>query len=331
MNTYTEAEIQALIALIELTYPIETPNNNFYSFFPKSLAAAQTYFRRFALDLSAAFESLAAKELTAQERDSWRLTPAGEAVARELRRQRPPIWYWYKEFYIAIEHSPAFSEYCRRVFGQDLGQHGFSNLHQLHQMLGIVKLQPHTRMLDIGCGNGKIAEYISDQTGVVVTGIDYIPEAIAQAIQRTQHKADQLRFEVGNLETLAFGPESFDFILSIDSIFFGQDVTVTLAHLRTLLAFQGQMALFCGDDLAAPLQANDMTYTVYDFSQGHYEHLQLKHRVAETLKTAFEQEGHGFIWENLMTESLGSDAPYDPEMGTSHRYLYHVKRRSGRV
>ena len=168
-------------------------------------------------------------------------------------------------------------------------------------------------------------------TGAVVTGIDYIPEAIAQAVQRTQPKASRLRFEVGNLESLAFGPESFDFILSIDSIFFGQDLTVTLAHLKTLLAPQGQMALFCGDDLAAPLQANDLTYMVYNFSREHYEHLQLKHHVAETLQTAFEQEGHRFIWENLMTESLASDSPYDPASGSSHRYLYHVKKRSGRV
>ena len=326
MNSYSEAEIQALIALIELTYPIETPNNNFYTFFPKTLAAAQTYFRRFALDLPPAFESLAAKGLAAQEEGIWRLTPAGLAMAGELRRLRPPIWYWYKEFYTAIEHSPAFSEYCRRVFGRDLGQHGFSNLQQLQRMLEIVRLQPSTRMLDIGCGNGKIAEYISDLTGAIVTGIDYIPEAIAQAVQRTQPKAERLQFEIGNLETLELAEASFNFILSIDSIFFGQDLTTTLARLKALLAPRGQMAIFCGDELAMPLQTNNLVYTVYDFSREHYEHLQLKYQVAKTLQTAFEQEGHRFIWENLMTESLASTAPYNSEAETTRRYLYHIKK-----
>jgi hypothetical protein len=84
------------------------------------------------------------------------------------------------------------------------------------------------------------------------------------------------------------------------------------------------MAIFCGDELAAPLQASDLAYTVYDFSREHYEHLQLKYQVAESLQAAFEQEGHRFIWENLMTESLANAAPYNPEVWTLRRYLYHV-------
>ncbi len=44
MHTYTEPEIQLLIALIELSNPIETPNNNFYHFYPHSLEEAAAYF-----------------------------------------------------------------------------------------------------------------------------------------------------------------------------------------------------------------------------------------------------------------------------------------------
>ena len=203
-DSYREDEIQALIVLAELTEPVETANNNFYRFFPKSMAEAQTYFRRFALDLSLAFGTLAEKGLLHKENDKWLLTRTGEAIARDIRRLRPPIWYWYKDFYIAIKNSTAFSEYCQLVFGKDLGQHGFSDINQINKMLEIVKPDEMSEVLDIGCGNGKIAEYISDLTQASVTGVDYIAEAINQALKRTEDKRNRLHFKVGNIETLDF-------------------------------------------------------------------------------------------------------------------------------
>ena len=71
---YREDEIQALIVLDELTDPVETPNNNHYAFFPGGVAEAQTYFRRSALDLSDAFETLMKRGLV-QEENAWALTP----------------------------------------------------------------------------------------------------------------------------------------------------------------------------------------------------------------------------------------------------------------
>lgn len=41
MENLAKAEIQLLIALIEREEPIETPNNNFYEFSPKSLEAPE--------------------------------------------------------------------------------------------------------------------------------------------------------------------------------------------------------------------------------------------------------------------------------------------------
>ena len=45
---------------------------------------------------------------------------------------------------------------------------------------------PSSRVLDLGCGNGMIAEYLSDQSGAHVTGIDFIPKAIQDARARTR-------------------------------------------------------------------------------------------------------------------------------------------------
>jgi hypothetical protein len=50
----SEAEIQALIAYLEVEQPIETPNNIGYSFYPRDLRQAARYFRRALVDWSAA-------------------------------------------------------------------------------------------------------------------------------------------------------------------------------------------------------------------------------------------------------------------------------------
>ena len=326
IDSYREDEIQALIAIAELTEPVETANNNFYKFFPKSMAEAQTYFRRFALDLSMAFVTLSKKGLLREENGKWLLTRKGKTVAGDIRRLRPPIWYWYRDFYIAIENSRAFSKYCRLVFSKDLGQQGFSDMYQIERMLEIIKPDETSHVLDIGCGNGKIAEHISDLTQASVTGVDYIAEAIDQALRRTEDKRNRLDFKVGNIEALDFEDESFDIILSIDSIFFGKDLKTTLAGLSRIVKPTGQMAIFCEEDLSSSLTENSLAYRVHDFSEERYAHMQLKHRVASGMHKAFEDEGNTFIWENLMTESIVGSEPYNPTVSSMKRYLYHVKR-----
>lgn len=327
MATYREDEIQALITLAELSYPFNNPNNNSYKPFPKTISEARTYFRRFAVDLSDAFNSLYKKGIIQNENDNWLLTATGKDIAIELRRLRPPIYYWYKDFYNAIEKSQAFSEYSRQVFGENLGQHGFSDLNQIHMMLDILKPDKSSQVLDIGCGNGKIAEYISDLTLASVTGIDYIPEAIEQALIRTQNKRDRLQFRVCNLEDMDFKNESFDCIISIDSIYFGNAKAI-LAKWKQVLKHNGRMGIFYlsmdGSNLSVHLDENELPYKVYDISKENYELHQLKYKIVSELREAFEEEGNTFIWQNLITESVSSLAPYDPATSSIRRYLYYV-------
>jgi SAM-dependent methyltransferase len=211
------------------------------------------------------------------------------------------------------------------VFGKDLGQHGFSDLDQIHRMLKLVNIGGGSRVLDIGCGNGKIAEYISDLTLASVTGLDYAPEAIAQAVRRTEGKRKRLRFLVGNIDDLDLEGELFDVIISIESIFFSQSLDVTVGKLKTLLAPEGHMAIFCGEDLVPALKQNGLSYDVYDLSKENYEHCRLKYSVVRDLKEAFEAESNTFIWKNLMAESERSAVPYDQAAHLYERYLYHVR------
>jgi ubiquinone/menaquinone biosynthesis C-methylase UbiE len=277
---------------------------------------------------------LCEKGLTTKGGGRWALTQSGQAVANELRLLRPPIYYFYRDFYAAIEHSQAFDGYATQVFGKNLGQHGFSDLGEIHLMLDKLQLSGSAKVLDIGCGNGKIAEYISDLTQVLVTGVDYVPEAISQARERTVAKRSHLRFVLGNIENLDFTAETFDAVISIDSIFFGRDMEVTLRELSRLLKPLGKTAVFNGDYLldrfTSAVAANSLACETYDISEGHYRHLQVKNRIAQELEDAFRVEGNTFIWENLMAESVASAEPYDPERCKARRYLHIVTKQQQR-
>ena len=95
MNTLNlkEAEIQLLIALIEIEDPVETPNNNFYSFYPESIEQAAKYFRKYLEDWTDSYSSLSVLELFYKIEMEYHLTEKGRDIAGYLRKNRPPIWY----------------------------------------------------------------------------------------------------------------------------------------------------------------------------------------------------------------------------------------------
>ena len=99
---------------------------------------------------------------------------------------------FYTAFYAAVEYSPAHALFCERVFGRNLSQHRFADLRQLELLLQAVPIISDQKVLELGCGNGLVSEYLSDRTGAHVTGLDYIPGAVDQARRRTAVKSNRL-------------------------------------------------------------------------------------------------------------------------------------------
>ena len=223
--------------------PKETPNNNHYSFYPQDLEAAGLYFRRFRTDWTAAYGTLAARGLLAAAVDGLQLTLAGLARGAAAADERPPIYYFYQEIYTEAPRSPAFA-LLRRGVWQASAPEQFQRYGAVAALLDTARLGPDNRVLDLGCGVGMIAEYIANVTGARVWGLDYVPEAIAQAKRRTAAKRDRLVFQVGNLDALPYAPGAFDMLISIDTLYMPNDLDRTLAQMRGLLTPGGQMLIY---------------------------------------------------------------------------------------
>ncbi len=342
----SEAEIQLLIARIELSSPIETPNNHGYAFYPRDLEQASKYFGEFLVDWSQASSSLRSKGLLARVGQEDLLTEQGDALAARLRKERPPIWYWYRSYYIRTHQSAAHARFCEQVFGMNLCQDGFSDIKQIDRLIEIAGISHNDRVLDLGCGNGMISEYLSDRTGAVVHGIDYIPDAIEQADRRTEPKRGRLSFRVGNLDQIDDSEGAFDLVVSIDSMYMPTDLVSTVRQVKRVLRPAGAIAVFytyfaqggqagrapseqSETDLTRAFVANQLEYLVFDFSKENYELMQRKHRVAESLREEYERERNGVLYETVHQQSIHSSEPYDPDRSRVSRYLYLVARKNG--
>jgi SAM-dependent methyltransferase len=252
------------------------------------------------------------------------------------------MYKFYEKFYAATINSKAYSKYCIKVFGKDLTQDGFSDINQLNRLIEITRIQNDFLVLDMGCGNGKIAEYISDVTGANLYGIDYSLEAINQAKNRTKKKRSRLSFKQDLIGKLSFPKHFFDLIISIDTIFFGNGIKNNLKQLLPFLKPKGQLAIFfspfifeCKYDknklladntsLAEGLKHSKLQYISYDFTQAHYKHMQLKNKIGKSLKNDFTAEGNEFLYDRILTESVDENKSFKSFRQFSTRYLYHVQ------
>lgn len=194
-------------------------------------------------------------------------------------------------------------------------------------------------MRDLGCGVGRIAEYVSDVTGASVIGLDFAGPAIRRAQERTRDKAGRLTFVIGSLNRLDFPAASFDTIIALDTLYFATDLPRTLERLKILLRTGGQMGIFWsqmvpgGEDteqlqpdktkLAQALSGLGMTFRTHDFSVEEKSLWRRALTMLDDLKAEFEAEGNTRLYEERLAETRRVLEAVESERVS--RYLYHVR------
>ncbi|HZH32422.1 MAG TPA: class I SAM-dependent methyltransferase [Pyrinomonadaceae bacterium] len=301
-------------------------------------AFGRVWIGKYLVDWSGAYRSLVAAGYLAEREGEFSLTARGSAARKALEAEAPLWLYEYDNFYSRAEGSNAHALFCEQVYGKNLCQHGLADISQLNKMLEALCLADSDRVLDLGCGNGRITEHLHDLTGAFFDGVDISTEAIAQARARTAARRARLTFRVGNMNRLDFPPQTFDAVIAIDTLYYAGDLEETLGQAMTALKHAGQMGLFYTqwiDDpaerasllpestsLAMLLKKRQVQFTAYDLTDSETEHWHRKLGVLEQLKPQFEEEGNLGLYLYRHSEALRyANWP----TGMRSRHLYHIR------
>lgn len=76
------------------------------------------------------------------------------------------------------------------------------------------RIHKASRILDVGCGTGQTAAYLSQKYGANVTGIDISPTMVGKSKERMSKNALQVNIMQCSVEKMPFANQHFDFIIS---------------------------------------------------------------------------------------------------------------------
>lgn len=320
----SRAELQLCMAVKNIQKPLFTEDD--------LRAFGAMAFKDALEDWSVDFERLCGLDVFRAEGENYRITGHGQAYVERVIASE-----FFGKMLLRAEQSKAFGCFCERVYGQNLTQFGTADMNQLSELAGVLSLSEQSQVLDAGCGIGTLAEYLSDVTGAKITGVDSAEPAIERAIERTRDKLHRLNFQVGDINHIDFLP-AFDAVISVDTLYFAKDISVTISQMKAVLKAGGQMGLFFTEvagpndtvemlaadqtRLARALRANDLGFEAHDLTESNVQFWRRSQQVAEQMLPEFEAEGSKELCEGRMGEGAAVLALADA--GRMSRYLYHV-------
>jgi 2-polyprenyl-3-methyl-5-hydroxy-6-metoxy-1,4-benzoquinol methylase len=284
-----------------------------------------------------AFESLVQKNIITSVEGEYRFTESGEAVKNEVEAETPFYKYEYDNYFNLDHGSKAHSVFCEKVYGMDLSQHGLIDQGELQVLLDKLNVQKPASVLDIGCGNGRITEWIASQTQATCTGVDISSEAVRLANERVRGNS-KLHFTEGNLNHLNI-LEHYDCILFLDTLYYADNLAETIKQAAQLLNPHGKIYAYFSQwimdenyhenllpentHLAKALRELNLHYTTTDLTVSGINHWKKKCNTLIEMKNEFLSEGSEALWDYRFREANRYANWGDKKYS---RYLYEISK-----
>ncbi|UCG90132.1 MAG: class I SAM-dependent methyltransferase [Candidatus Heimdallarchaeota archaeon] len=290
------------------------------------------------IDSDSAINSLIAKNLVVYSGVELELTDFGVKIGKIIRSKQMSDWYNHN--LLRCAKSKAYAQFCEKVFGKNLYQFNVLDMDQLDCLISSLDLNSNDLVLDLGCGLGKVTEYIQVKTGAKITGIDFAEQLIQWAKDNTEKNNDALEFQVGNMNELFFPPSSFNAIYAIDTLYPTNidDLVATITKLKELLKPNGQLGIFFAQiieskeqqhilepnqtEMAQALKNNNLNFTVIDFTQNARDIWEREISIGNELREMFDKEGNLDLCEDRIAD--GKRCVFRIDNQLQKRYFYHV-------
>ncbi len=112
--------------------------------------------------------------------------------------------------------------------------------------IALLEVQPHHHVLEVGFGGGYglacLARLVSDG---LVCGVDFSPDMVRATERRFCRQIAQGRVNVqlGDISRLPFSPETFDRVLTVNTVYFWPDPPRGFSEIRRVLKDGGRAAV----------------------------------------------------------------------------------------
>jgi len=152
-------------------------------------------------------------------------------------------------------------------------KHGERNLEILHHLFTYFDSSTVGKVLEIGCGAGTVAAYLSNKLGMHVIAFDADPEQV-QLAKSHYSEHEKLRFYQADATNLPFENAEFEMVLSLNVFHHIGDWGCALSEVNRVLKPKGY---FVFHDLAyskfvttifRPIVKNYGLYTIKDIIEG---------------------------------------------------------------
>jgi SAM-dependent methyltransferase len=109
-------------------------------------------------------------------------------------------------------------------------------------LVELIDPRPGDTVLDIGTGSGGLA-LLAARTGAAVTGIDIAEDGIERARARAAEEGLDVRFDVGDAQSLPYADAAFDVVLSSFGIMFAPSHRRAASELARVCRPDGRLGL----------------------------------------------------------------------------------------
>ncbi|GAA4234638.1 class I SAM-dependent methyltransferase [Actinomadura meridiana] len=157
---------------------------------------------------------------------------------------------------VNVHQSEAWNGYEGQHWADHHDRYDAVNNGYNESLLDAAAIGPRDRVLDIGCGNGRVTRLAARRARLgTVTGVDLSGPMLARARDlAAQEDIPNVTFEQGDAQVYPFADGSFDAAISRFGVMFFADPVAAFANIRRALREGGRLAFLP----MAPLGATDL-------------------------------------------------------------------------
>ena len=232
--------------------------------------------------------------------------------------------------------SKCFKKYCFQAYGADFSQDGFSDIDQINLIFDYIPKVSDLHLLDIGCGNGKMLKYLQRHVGGHIHGFDFSKIAIHTACDSETENSD---FRVGAMGEIDYPPQTFDLIISMDTMYFTKDMNYFVKQIYRWLKNNG--VFFIGYQegdimpktdnsettvIANILRKNGFKYETIDYTRQTYDMLNHKRKTILNFQEDFIRENLQDWYFVILNQTNSAIMPFEDYKKKNARYIFIAKK-----